>query len=335
MSVLAVMLACATGCSSQSEPAATSSQASPSTTESPTAPAPAGVASQIDARWIGLETGQPPQWDESDRQVTRDFQQFSVRPVDETHAEFLRGCNGCGEKPPTEFVTAYASGKFDPADARKGQPVTVNGVEGFFRQSDGTEDGMLAWPYADNAWATVSGRSKATMELDPLVKLASSVRPTERTPIRLPLSLAHLPATMPLASIQNQHDPYPTIVRFDACPVAGYQAPVPECAHTTDTLEILIWPTDRYFGHFSEEGAVPMTIGGKQGLLSKNRHEAAVQITPDRLVVFELSAPFKIPAEKNPRPPATNFDDILAGVEWAPDPGNEATWHPVSDWAKQ
>jgi hypothetical protein len=91
MSVLGVMLACATGCSSQSEPAATSSQASPSSTASPPAPSPAGVASQIDARWIGLETGQPPEWDESDREVTRDFQQFSVRPVDEAHAEFLRG----------------------------------------------------------------------------------------------------------------------------------------------------------------------------------------------------------------------------------------------------
>ena len=26
--------------------------------------------------------------------------------------------------------------------------------------------------------------------------------------------------------------------------------------------------------------------------------------------------------------------DILAGVAWAPDPGNEATWPTVSDWAK-
>jgi hypothetical protein len=26
--------------------------------------------------------------------------------------------------------------------------------------------------------------------------------------------------------------------------------------------------------------------------------------------------------------------DILACIEWAPDPGSEATWRPVSDWAK-
>lgn len=334
MTALGAVVAVASACSSHSEPAVTSPQASPSSTTSTAVPPPLGVASQIDARWIGLGTSQPRNWDESDRQVTRDFQQFSVRPVSETDAEFLRGCNGCGEHPPTEFLTAYVPGKFDPTDVRKGQPVTVNGGEGFFRPSDGKADAVLSWQYANNAWATVRGRSKATIELDPLVELAGDLRPAERTPIRLPLSLARLPATMPLSSIQDQQGPYPTILRFDACPVGGYQAPAPDCADTADTLQILIWPTDRYFGHFSEEGAIPTTIGGKAGLIGKNRYEAAVQITPGLLVVFELSAPFKIPVEIHPKPPTTNLEDILAGVEWAPDPGNEATWRPVSDWAK-
>jgi hypothetical protein len=26
------------------------------------------------------------------------------------------------------------------------------------------------------------------------------------------------------------------------------------------------------------------------------------------------------------------FEAVLAGVEWAADPGNEATWRPITDW---
>ena len=30
----------------------------------------------------------------------------------------------------------------------------------------------------------------------------------------------------------------------------------------------------------------------------------------------------------------SGFERILAGVSWAPDPGNEETWPAVTDWAK-
>jgi hypothetical protein len=32
--------------------------------------------------------------------------------------------------------------------------------------------------------------------------------------------------------------------------------------------------------------------------------------------------------------PTTQLEHILATVEWAPDPGNDATWRAVTDWAK-
>jgi hypothetical protein len=46
-----------------------------------------------------------------------------------------------------------------------------------------------------------------------------------------------------------------------------------------------------------------------------------------KLSEFNFKAPHG--TEREPE-----FKDILAGVEWAPDPGNEATWRPVSDWVE-
>jgi hypothetical protein len=31
-------------------------------------------------------------------------------------------------------------------------------------------------------------------------------------------------------------------------------------------------------------------------------------------------------------PPKIRIEDVLAGVTWASDPGNEVTWPRVSDW---
>ena len=44
-------------------------------------------------------------------------------------------------------------------------------------------------------------------------------------------------------------------------------------------------------------------------------------------VEFELSGP-SYPDQR------AGFEKILAGVGWAPDPGNDATWPAVTDWAK-
>jgi hypothetical protein len=277
---------------------------------------------------MGLGTSQLWNWELIDREITPTFQQFGVRPLEST--EIPRVCNGCGEHPATAVLTAFAPGKFDAADARSGQPVNVNGREGFFRPSVGIEDAILTWSYADDAWATVHGLAPDTSELDATVELAGDLRPAERIPVRLPLSLANVPAALPVSSITAQHGRWPTIVRFNACQPPGHRVPAPECADTADSLSVLMWPTDGYFGHIEEEGAVPMTIGGKEGLYNQARHKAAVQVQPGLLVVFELSGPAGIPV----KPPTTNLKDILVGVAWASDPGNEQIWPTVTDWVK-
>jgi hypothetical protein len=274
-----------------------------------------------------LDTTQPWNGEESDRRITSDFQQFGFRPVDET--EMPRRCNGCGVTPPTAFLTVYAPGKLDPTDAQTGEQVSLNiSNNGYFRATQGSEDAVLAWEYEPNAWATVRGRTTVTSELDRMLELANAIRPAERTPIRVPLSLPGVPAPMPLAEIDVDRRDYGTTLEFAKCGRTDVSG-TPDCYGEADSMRVQIWPDDGYGGHFQETNSVPMRIGGKDGIYTE--HEAAVQVAPGMLVVFNLSGPFGIP----PIPPTANLKDILAGVKWAPDAGNEATWQPVFDWAKQ
>jgi hypothetical protein len=276
---------------------------------------------------MGLDTTQPWNWEESERRITSDFQQFGFRPVDES--ELPRRCNGCGVKPPTAFLTVYAPGTFDPTEARTGQPVNVNAnADGYFRASDGSADAMLAWQYEQDGWATVRGRTTKTSEVDRMLELANAIRPAERTPIRAPLSISGVPPPMSLAEIDIDRGDYGTALEFAKCGTTDVSG-TPDCYGETDSMRVQIWPDDGYVGHIKEDNSVPIKIGGRDGIYAD--HKAAVQVQPGMLVVFDLSGPFG----NTPKPPTANLKDILATFAWAPDPVNEATWRPVADWAKQ
>lgn len=290
---------------------------------------PATTISQFDPRWMTLET--PSSWTEADRRVTRDFQQFGLRPVAET--ELPRNCNGCGVQPPTLFLTAYAPGAFDPAPFLAGQPMTVNAQgDGFFSAAAGSDDAVLAWKYADGAWATARGRTTITSDPERMLEIARALRPGERAAIRVPVSTPYLPATLPLAEISVDRGAYGTTLSFAACGRTDVGA-VPDCYGEADSLRIQIWPSDGYAGHIDERRSEPVRIGGRDGLLDPMSRQAAVQVAPGVLVVIELSGPFGQPGQSEPKPGA-DLGDILATVVWAPDPANEQTWSPVADWAK-
>ena len=320
------------GCSSP-HPAEPSPQASLSSTAGP-APLPTTVT-QFDPHWMGLVPDQPRGWKELNRVITGEFQQFSLRPADETERRF--NCNGCA--PWTVDLTAYGPGKFDPTDARTGEPVNVNGEgDGFLTEDPDNHTATLAWRYADNAWATVKGLTPATTQLDRMVELAHAFKPAERTPIRLPMSMPDVPASMPLAEINvDGTGDYGTIITFAPCgsPVNGGAG---ECERppNVETMSVHIWPSDDYQAHFQAEG-VPMKIGGKDGFfddaLNAAGDHAAVQVQPGMLVVFD-SGVGDVYRTGNPPQPPTRLKSILATLEWAPDPANEASWAPVSDWAK-
>ncbi len=309
----------AAGCSFQ--PAAEPSPSRVTSAPSSVPVAPPTVASQIDARWMGFDTSQPWSWSEPRRRMTSDFQQFGFRPVDET--ELPRRCNGCGRIPSTAYVTVYASGKFDPSEARTGEPVGVNHRAGFYRPSDGTDDAVLAWAYSDTGWATIRGTTTATSSLDRMLELAKAFRPNHRTPIRVPLSLANLPAHMPLAEISTG-GPDGIRLRFAACGMSDNGGGT-DCAVDPESLQVQVFPTDANTGHLDEEAAMPVKVGGKDGKWDETADQAAVRIDSGQLVEFELDG-------AGSAAPTVKLADILANVTWATDPGNEATWQPVTDW---
>ncbi len=333
VAVLGVAVAVA-GCT-QDSAAAPAPAADPAPAEQP-----ATVASQIDAQWMGLGTRALWNWEFTDRQITRDYQQFGLRPLgsDETPR---RGC-GCGNggEGPLAILTAYSPGKFDPAEARVGQPVDVNGREGFFRPSVDLEDAVLTWSYADDAWATIHGRSTDTSELDVMVALAGDLRPAERTPVRLPLSLANVPADMPLSSITVQSGHWPALIRFDECLPYNPGVPRPECTSTADTMSITIRPNSHWFETYEDDGtptfhdnAVAIKIGGKDGLINKKNNEAGLQLRPGMEAEFSLGQRGATYGPASSRV-TTKLKNILADVEWAQDPGDERTWPEVTAWTK-
>jgi hypothetical protein len=176
-----------------------------------------------------------------------------------------------------------------------------------------------------------------------MVELARALQPNERTPIRLPLSMPNVPAFMPLAELNVDTSPledddldYGTTLTFAPCGLA-VNGGVGDCAQVAASMDVHIWPADGYYGHFREQTAVPMNIGGRDGLFDDDLDgagdHAAVQVQPGMLVVFDsgLGRPHYA---GSPSEPPTSLKDVLSRVGWAPDPGNEATWPAVSDWAK-
>ena len=92
------------------------------------------------------------------------------------------------------------------------------------------------------------------------------------------------------------------------------------------------WATVRgrttvYQGHIQQHQTVPVQVGGKDGLYDEEFGEAAVPLDDGSLAVFDLSAP-------QDTTPTVALTDILETVEWAPDPGSDATWRPSGDWVK-
>jgi len=318
--VAALTVAVAVGCAQQP----TIPTAALTSSAVPTAPA---TVVQFDPQWMGLVPNQPQGWEELNRRITSDFQQFSLRPTDEGENRF--GCNGCA--PWTVDLTAYAPGKFDPMEAQKGKPVTVNSDgDGFLVEDAAKHAATLTWPYAENAWATVRGMTSATTELDCMVELAHALQPAERTPIRLPMSMPNVPASMPLAELNidtHRDEPgkldYGTTVDFAGCGLTDIGAPR-DCGTATERLSVQITPRDyREPSGGVEHNVVPVKVGGRDGLYDETIHRASVQLQPGMLAEFELGD----------RDQAA-IQGILTKVKWAPEPGNDTTWPAIADWAK-
>jgi hypothetical protein len=353
VSLISAAVLVAAGCGSSP-----STQQSPQASSSPTSSAPASppaVASLIDARWMGFDTSRPWNWQEVERRLVPGFQRFGFRPVGETTSP--RPCQGCGINPPTVEVTVYNPGVYDPSGARTGRPVDVSGRSGFIGvpqrdhpindpnypildPSEIFASVMLVWEYDDNAWATVRAMTPMTSDLDRMLELARAVRPDERTPVRLPLSLRFMPANMPLAAVHTDFMPVysatsdvGTTLAFGACASDVKGDECAQKAQESGSFGIEILQRDDY-PESSVLQPVDRTIGGRDGRSDPKYLWAAIQVEKGVYVEFNLISP-RTPERTQETDDAarTQFDEVLNSVTWAPDLANEASWPMISDWA--
>jgi hypothetical protein len=111
-------------------------------------------------------------------------------------------------------VVAYPPGGFDPTAVRRGQPVTVQGHQGYFGASTSSADQVdhvanptrpatLAWEAAPDRWIVVQGWDAAASpplqarHLDPLteeMRVAQAVDTSTTKPLLLPYRVGYLPA---------------------------------------------------------------------------------------------------------------------------------------------
>lgn len=288
------------------------------------APAAAEIRSVIDPRWMGV--GEPDRnWRLLSRDIERDRQVFGLQPIGETMD--FPNCSGCNHAPVTAQVTIYAKGAYDRAAVSIGEPVTVNGADGYHLAPRWPAGALLAWRYDTDAWVTVHGMSAMSAEPDRLLDLAAQVRPTDRTAFRFPLRLDTLPSDMPLSGVQEFLDGGTSKVFFDGCGRARFAAGDLACPPGADTLSITYAARDDFSTARYERGRrhelfnVPVTIGGRDGfLLEGDDTAAAIKAAPGVVVEFAYSGS------------ADRFRELLTEVVWPPDLDDESTWPAVDDW---
>ncbi|MGU3500363.1 hypothetical protein [Mycobacterium sp. C31M] len=308
-----------TGCAQPASPPATTATATAA------APAPA-VRTVIDPRWITVDTADGAWW-VLNHEISRNRQRFDLQPDDETFV-YPNECAGCNHPAWTAALTVYARGVFDPAVAMAGEPVTVGGAEGYLTPPRWPAGPVLTWRYDTNSWATVQGTTESTGDLARLLDIAVRVRVADRTAIRYPLSLATLPADVPLSGVVGGRDG-PLTLSFDACGSGVFELPVIACSDVSDRLDIRWWASDEFPEHRIDGGqrkeafTQPVQIGGRDGFLHEFRPtaEAAITVAPGVTVTFELSGPGSL-----------QLGDVLAAVRWAPDPADKNSWPAVADW---
>jgi hypothetical protein len=96
-------------------------------------------------------------------------------------------------------LLVFSAGKYDPAAARAGEPVVVNGKSGFYRAdmpcycSGEPPVTGLAWEYAPNAWALVQNEGTKPVDRAAALRIADAVRFDRSTPLRVPFRVGYLP----------------------------------------------------------------------------------------------------------------------------------------------
>jgi hypothetical protein len=98
------------------------------------------------------------------------------------------------------YLTLYRPGAFDPSKLQDSHRTTIDGYPAV---EAGTPAGaleethlILAWEYADNAWASVDSFSNSGTDpsLDSMAALVKGLKPAKQMPVTVPFRMSYVPA---------------------------------------------------------------------------------------------------------------------------------------------
>jgi hypothetical protein len=240
-------------------------------------------------------------------------------------------------------ITRYRPGGY--RGTTTGRPVSVNGQRGFvvadahptfvgYRDTDpSVRQRAVVWQYAPGAWAMAtggSGRTPAAVDQANL-SLAEAVRPGT-TPVPVPMKLGYLPDPLTLESAstvpQNVPDTqgqYGALSFKDQTP-AGSRL---DTAPWGSAMDIVAWVK-----HTPLEGppfgctanARTFTVGGNQGCYLSD-HGATSGLIVD---VAGHTVRIRVDAAHYGKYTDAELVHIVAGLRFAPDVTNQATWFPAA-----
>jgi hypothetical protein len=95
---------------------------------------------------------------------------------------------------------------------------------------------------------------------------------------------------------------------------------------------VQIWHRDAYTDE-DDRVEVDRQIGGKNGRYDSLEFWAGVLPEKGLYVEFDVIPPSNpLPTAKERDALTSQFERTLDSVTWAPDPGNESAWPPITEW---
>ncbi|GAA0798715.1 hypothetical protein [Spirilliplanes yamanashiensis] len=244
------------------------------------------------------------------------------------------------------FLTVYRPGAFDPEGIEEGTELTVAGRRAVQATTQVHADPpavpggdkLLAWEYADNAWATVTSQSNDAAEpsFADLATLVPGLRQSPARPATLPFTVGHVPdgyqavqvgshASIGLGGIYLARDGVYGAVEYDraAPPTTGLTKPWEqgERARRSGTFTITVLPSEK-----SNSPAEP----GRTRCFTW--HACSIWSADGKLVI-EVSAGGAGTPSRNSTPSRADLSDaeltkIAESVRLA-DPEEDSTWIPA------
>jgi hypothetical protein len=232
-----------------------------------------------------------------------------------------RPANAIAGQPDVIEAVVYAKGAFDPTTVRTGTPLTINGKAGYYglalahvRDASGRDSTArvpsVAWPYAPNSWAVVSGVTPACRDRAHELAIARTVHPAAGSPPRIAFHVGYLPAGLRTTRILDEFNPSASTVEF-ARTASG----------NIVQIAAMYVPDQTVRAGFGTDKA-PLTVGGYPAKLENLSEGSTIQ--GQLLTVIRQG--FWVTISGDTTVSAAELRSIALGLTLVRDGAHEATW---------